>query len=53
MTSRDKLINKMVVDIKARCAEKIEAAQKTVNKPKLEYIEEFGISNIMKKKRGL
>jgi len=53
MTNRDNLIKKLVVDIKARCAEKIEAAQKIVNKPKLEHIEEFGITNSMKKKRGL
>lgn len=53
MTSRDELINKLVSSVKTKCADRLEAAKKAVNGPKFEHIEEFGISNMMKRKRGL
>lgn len=53
MTSRDELINKLMFNVKAKCADRLKAAQKTVSKPKLEHIEEFGISSIMKRRRDL
>ena len=55
MTDIDTVIKKMKESVQAKCAERLElAAQnaKNVCKPYV-AIEEYGISSILKKKRGL
>lgn len=55
MTHTEDLVKKMTKSVQARCAERIElAAQnaKNVCKP-YAAIQEYGISTILKKKRGL
>ena len=55
MTHLDDIVKKMTDSVQARCAERLElAAQnaKNVCKPYV-AIKEYGISSIMKKKRGL
>ena len=56
MTHLDDVVKKMTNTIQAKCAERLEeAAQKVKNgRPTLKEItKEYGISSIMKKKRGL
>jgi len=50
MVNLDDIINKMTRDVKARCVERLKRAKVITDKP---LYEEYGISNIMKKKRGL
>jgi hypothetical protein len=49
MIDREKIIKKLMNDVSTRCAERIESTKTIVHKP----CEEFGISSILKKKRGL
>jgi hypothetical protein len=54
MTHINDVIKKMTVTVQARCAEKIEeAAQLAKNGVNLKKTEEYGVSSILKKKRGL
>ncbi len=56
MTHLDDVVKKITSSVQAKCAERLEeAAQKAKNGcPSLKQAtEEFGISSIMKKKRGL
>lgn len=55
MTHVEDVVKKMTKSVQAKCAERIElAAQnaKNVCKPQ-DAIEKYGISNVLKRKRGL
>ena len=49
MIDREKMIKKLMDDVSARCAERIQTAKSITHKP----CEEFGMTSILKKKRGL
>jgi hypothetical protein len=49
MISREKIIKQLMDDTSKRCAERIAIAKTIVHKP----CEEFGITSVLKKKRGL
>jgi len=54
MTHIDDVIKKMTTTVQARCAEKIEeAARLAKNGINLKKTEEYGVSSILKKRRGL
>jgi len=50
MANLIEVVDKMTRDVKARCVERLKQAKVITDKPPCE---EYGISNIMKKKRGL
>jgi hypothetical protein len=49
MINREKIIKQLMDDASKRCAERIQAVKTIVHKP----CEEFGITSVLKKKRGL
>ena len=55
MTHLDDIVKKMTDGVQARCAERLELAAQNAKNACKPYvaIEEYGISSIMKKRRGL
>jgi hypothetical protein len=55
MSNLDAVIKKMTNNVQERCIERIKAAEKTASDiPTLKQVtEEYGVSSILKRKRGL